>query len=141
MSGIAGSEYFMTPPEHLVRARVLVGHAEEALRRDTQLGYSAVGPAQAAQAHVAVAQEIDRQAGSLVSPSMTLVEAGRAGGVLDTKIHREAALIAQRFLPEYLGEWIAGVLNQHHTLPALVHHQNRLARDVLDLVNKLRDQP
>jgi hypothetical protein len=141
MSGIAGSEYFMTPAEHLVRARILVGHAEEALRTDPQLGYSAVGPAQTAQAHVAVAQEIDRQAGFLAPPAPIPAEVDRVGGVLDTTIHREAALIAQRFLPEYLGEWIAGVLNQYHTLPALVHHQNRIARDVLDLVNKLRDQP
>lgn len=47
--------------------------------------------------------------------------------------HAEAAQLAERVLPDYLGRWIAGVLRETHALPALIHHQDRIAADVLAL--------
>jgi hypothetical protein len=55
------STVILNPIEHLRRAQELVRLGEQKLLVDPA-GYSSVGPAQLAQAHIAVAQEIDRQA-------------------------------------------------------------------------------
>lgn len=47
--------------------------------------------------------------------------------------HQRAAELAGDYLPEYMAAWIAGVLRETHTLPALIHHQDQLARDVLSI--------
>jgi hypothetical protein len=136
MSPAQGSEYFMTPAEHLSRARTLVGHAEEALRTDSDAGYHAVGPAQVAKAHVAVAQEIDRQS---TSAKVTAFNVGHAksGVQPDHESMDAAANLARAHLPGYLGDWIADTLTQRHTLPALVGHQRQIASDVSTLVEQL----
>lgn len=47
--------------------------------------------------------------------------------------HAEAAELAAVYLPEYLATWIAGILRETHTLPALIHHQDRIAQDILGM--------
>lgn len=42
-------------------------------------------------------------------------------------VHVQAAEIARRHLPDYLGDWVAGVLLETHSLPPLIEHQDRLA--------------
>lgn len=51
--------------------------------------------------------------------------------------HADAANLAESTLPDYLGRWIAGVLRETHVLPALVHHQDRIAADVYALAAAL----
>lgn len=55
--------------------------------------------------------------------------------------HQRAAELAGDFLPEYMASWIAGVLRETHAIPALVHHQDRIAQDVLSIAVVQHETP
>lgn len=55
--------------------------------------------------------------------------------------HRKAAELAREYLPEYMGQWVAGVLLETHTLPPLIDHQDKLTIDVMNIaLGKLTDE-
>jgi hypothetical protein len=52
-----------------------------------------------------------------------------------TPDRQRAADLAEAYLPDYLGAWIAGALRETHSLPALIQHQGQLAADVIRLLS------
>ena len=134
----------LTPAQHVARGKELIREIERARERG---GYNSVEiSAQQADAALAGAHF----SAAITTEGMLIAEQERNPvrqvDVDDTQVgpmpkhaHERAAQLAENHLPNYLGAFLAGVLRQHHSLPPLIEHQDRIATDLIEMLSAIEN--